>query len=488
MRGWTLSDVGTRAGATGTTEGDVTLPATAPYLASVPQGTYVVVVLTVPTGNANTLAEDLTTADGDRRLVLVAGTTTGVVTAGALDLSTNENLQLYAGTRASGVLIDQVLMGSNTSLIDGAAWGDNSSATTTDNVNGGSSIPSNGVVRFVPSADTLAEFQNNDTGARFDVDTTSYGSPGERNAGVSGDTAIGGSASSPPAGTGGANPSSAEPGQTTLLTVTVTPGTSPASTGITVSGNLTSIGGAASAEPQASDPRAASQPLASVHCQSAAACDHAGSVTYLLHPIHDVLAVGSIVVRVGALLKLGDDFPDEGLLLLVSLEILCRGLVLVLLQPVGELVVELLHGLVEDLLVGELLHHAHEHLGELLLAALGVEVARGHLLEHLGHEVVAATGGGRCGSLVARVSHALHGLADGFLEGSVGSTGVRRGFVGARGAICGRSRCRVLCGRGRGHLLEHFLKLILHLGLWQGQRRTPVYDAGSPYRFFQLSE
>jgi hypothetical protein len=45
-----------------------------------------------------------------------------------------------------------------------------------------------------PAADTLAEFQDNDTGSRFVVDTSSYGTPGERNAGVSGDTALGGTA------------------------------------------------------------------------------------------------------------------------------------------------------------------------------------------------------------------------------------------------------------------------------------------------------
>ena len=49
-----------------------------------------------------------------------------------------------------------------------------------------------------------------------------------------------------PLGTGSANPSSVQPGGTTLLTVTVTPGTIPASTGLTVTADLTSIGGSAS--------------------------------------------------------------------------------------------------------------------------------------------------------------------------------------------------------------------------------------------------
>ncbi len=45
---------------------------------------------------------------------------------------------------------------------------------------------------------------------------------------------------------GGANPNTVAPGGTTLLTVTVFPATTPPSTGITVVGNLTNIGGAAS--------------------------------------------------------------------------------------------------------------------------------------------------------------------------------------------------------------------------------------------------
>jgi predicted extracellular nuclease len=49
----------------------------------------------------------------------------------------------------------------------------------------------------------------------------------------------------PPTGVGAANPGSVVVGGTTLLTVTVTPGTMPPSTGITVTGNLTSIGGSA---------------------------------------------------------------------------------------------------------------------------------------------------------------------------------------------------------------------------------------------------
>src|SRR5262249_19836514 len=51
------------------------------------------------------------------------------------------------------------------------------------------------------------------------------------------------SASTPPTGVGSSNPSAVVPGDTTLLTVTVTPGTNPTSTGLAVSANLSSIGG-----------------------------------------------------------------------------------------------------------------------------------------------------------------------------------------------------------------------------------------------------
>jgi hypothetical protein len=51
------------------------------------------------------------------------------------------------------------------------------------------------------------------------------------------------SSTTPPSGLGAASPSSVSPGGTTLLTVAVTPGANPTSTGLTVSANLSSIGG-----------------------------------------------------------------------------------------------------------------------------------------------------------------------------------------------------------------------------------------------------
>ena len=56
---------------------------------------------------------------------------------------------------------------------------------------------------------------------------------------------IGSGESTAPFGTGSANPASVLPGATTTLSVTVTPGTNPASTGVTVVADLTAIGGSA---------------------------------------------------------------------------------------------------------------------------------------------------------------------------------------------------------------------------------------------------
>jgi lamin tail-like protein/S-layer family protein len=68
----------------------------------------------------------------------------------------------------------------------------------------------------------------------------SIGAPTPRN---SGSTANPCNGSTNPSGTGSANPSALNPGDGTLLTVAVTPGSNPASTGLAVNGDLTSIGG-----------------------------------------------------------------------------------------------------------------------------------------------------------------------------------------------------------------------------------------------------
>jgi len=185
MQGWTISDVGTRAGSTSTTEGDITLPSSATFLASIPQGTYVVFELSTPNGGTSTLTEDLSLGDATPKTLVIKISTSGVTTAGTLDWSTNENIQLYAGSRATGVLVDQVLGGNNSSYITGATWGDNDGSTNTDNINGGSSVNGSSAIRFVPAVQSSpAGFRDNDLGSVFVVDPSSYGTPGTVNTGV----------------------------------------------------------------------------------------------------------------------------------------------------------------------------------------------------------------------------------------------------------------------------------------------------------------
>ena len=197
MRGYVLSDVNGRAAATSGTEGDITLPSDI-YLGQVPQGTFVVIVLATPSANSNTLTEDLSTTDSNRKLVLVVGTTPNLVTAGTFDIAQSENIQLYGpGGRSSGRVVDQVIAGTNTNYVfatDGttiqAIWGDNNGSTSTDNINGTSSVAGNATVSFCPAADSLAEFQNNDTGSRFTITPSSYGTPAARNLCVASDSSI----------------------------------------------------------------------------------------------------------------------------------------------------------------------------------------------------------------------------------------------------------------------------------------------------------
>ena len=69
------------------------------------------------------------------------------------------------------------------------------------------------------------------------------GAPNPRNTASAANPCGGGSTN--PSGVGTANPNSVSPGNSTLLPVTVTPGTNPTSTAHTVSANLSSIGGSA---------------------------------------------------------------------------------------------------------------------------------------------------------------------------------------------------------------------------------------------------
>ncbi len=190
LRGWTLSDVSTRVNTTGATEGDITLPSDG-YLAAVPRGTYIVIEMATPVANASTLTEDLSLTDGTPRTLVIKPTTSGVVNGGTLDLSTNENLQLYAGSRATGTLVDQVQWGTNSSYIAGVTWGDDNGATTADNINGGVGLGSDVNLSFVPTTqNAVLGFRANDTGSVFAVQTgvspalPANNTPGTQNTGV----------------------------------------------------------------------------------------------------------------------------------------------------------------------------------------------------------------------------------------------------------------------------------------------------------------
>src|SRR6266850_2900621 len=117
-----------------------------------------------------------------------------------------------------------ILKDSGGVAVDGLSWGTNTSVL---NPSAGVDSPSNTNQRNVSGTDT-------DTNADW---TRASETP-------NGNTNV--SSSTNPTGVGAANPSSVAPGNSTLLTVTVTPGTNPPSTAHTVSANLSSIGGSAS--------------------------------------------------------------------------------------------------------------------------------------------------------------------------------------------------------------------------------------------------
>ena len=88
-------------------------------------------------------------------------------------------------------------------------------------------------------SNTTAAIRLDDGATETDNNAADFvmGTPTPRN------TSFGGTTS--PSGTGAASPSAVEPGALSKLTVAVTPGTNPASTGLTVSANLSAIGGSA---------------------------------------------------------------------------------------------------------------------------------------------------------------------------------------------------------------------------------------------------
>jgi DNA/RNA endonuclease G (NUC1) len=93
-------------------------------------------------------------------------------------------------------------------------------------------------------SNTTAGFRGNNGCTETDNNSADFatGAPNPRNSGSATSSCSG---SNNPSGVGAANPNPVTPGNSTLLTVTVTPGTTPTSTGITVAGNLSNIGGSA---------------------------------------------------------------------------------------------------------------------------------------------------------------------------------------------------------------------------------------------------
>lgn len=125
----------------------------------------------------------------------------------------------------------------NAQIVDLVSWGSASNAEGGAPTNGGAALTSTkGNVRKGAGC-TDTDNNNND----FDI----ISPPVPRNSSSTLNVCGGGGGPTNPTGTGAANPSSVNPGDSTLLTVTVTPGTNPASTGLAVSGNLTAIGGSA---------------------------------------------------------------------------------------------------------------------------------------------------------------------------------------------------------------------------------------------------
>lgn len=94
-------------------------------------------------------------------------------------------------------------------------------------------------------SNTTADLRGNGGCTETDNNSSDFtaGSPNPRNTAFAAHFCSG---PTDPSGVGAANPSAVPQGGTTILTVTVTPGTNPTSTGLAVTGDLSAIGGAAS--------------------------------------------------------------------------------------------------------------------------------------------------------------------------------------------------------------------------------------------------
>ena len=166
LSGWTISDCNSRATTGSSQEGDLILPINANYLKNLKKGTYIVIELSVPINNFSDLEEDTLFTDDTPERIIIKPETNGVVINQTMDLSTsNDNIQLYAGSRANSDVIDQVLLGTSTSLIeDTAVWGDNNSVTSTDNLQG----ITNRSYSFIPdNTNSEVSFSDNNDTSKF---------------------------------------------------------------------------------------------------------------------------------------------------------------------------------------------------------------------------------------------------------------------------------------------------------------------------------
>ena len=151
----------------------------------------------------------------------VTGTIAMAATAGKVVL-TNTNTLIASGTSCpSGATVVDILgYGTTANCFEGAAPTANLSATTA----------------ALRASNGCTETDNNST-------DFAVAAPNPRNSATA---AIVCGAPTNPTGIGSASPNPVNAGNVVLLTVNVTPGTNPASTGITVTANLSSIGGSAS--------------------------------------------------------------------------------------------------------------------------------------------------------------------------------------------------------------------------------------------------
>lgn len=145
------------------------------------------------------------------------GTIAMSATAGKVALA-NSTVALSGACPTGGAIVDFIGYGATASCFEGT---------------GAAPAPSN----------TVADLRGAVGCTETDQNATDFatGAPTPRNSATAA-APCGGGGSTPPTGVGLANPSSVLAGGSTLLTVAVTPGTNPASTGITVVGNLTLIG------------------------------------------------------------------------------------------------------------------------------------------------------------------------------------------------------------------------------------------------------